>query len=86
MRRTAGGLPLHHPEVGSRRPLGSVGPGEAVSTLGGVEGRQRLWYARRPSTQDEPVRGEDATDLADSIVRAERLSAGQGAGQGKLPG
>lgn len=37
------------------------------------QGVSGLWYARRRRTQDEPVRGEDATDLADQIARAEAL-------------
>lgn len=37
----------------------------------GVSG---LWYARRRGTQDQPVAGEDLADLADQIVRAERLA------------
>jgi hypothetical protein len=43
----------------------------------GVSG---LFYARLRGTEDEPVSGEDPTDLADSIERAERLAAA-----GELP-
>jgi hypothetical protein len=43
----------------------------------GVSG---LWYARLRGTDDEPVSGEDPTDLADQIERAERLAAA-----GELP-
>jgi hypothetical protein len=32
-----------------------------------------LFYARLRGTSDEPVVGEDATDLADQIARAEAL-------------
>jgi hypothetical protein len=34
-----------------------------------------LFYARLRGTDDEPVSGEDAIDLADQIDRAERLRA-----------
>ena len=37
----------------------------------GVSG---LWYARPAGTQDQPVVGEDPTDLGDQIERAERLA------------
>lgn len=32
-----------------------------------------LWYARRRGEAGHPVRGEDLTDLADQIERAQRL-------------
>lgn len=37
-----------------------------------------LFYARLRGTSDEPVVGEDATDLADQITRAERLAGPAG--------
>ena len=37
-------------------------------------GMTGIWYARLRGTADEPVMGEDVTDLADSIERAERLA------------
>jgi len=37
-------------------------------------GTSGLLYARPAGTRDQPVVGEDATDLADQITRAERLA------------
>jgi hypothetical protein len=34
-----------------------------------------LFYARLRGTDDEPVSGEDPTDLGDQIERAQRLAA-----------
>jgi hypothetical protein len=51
------------------RQLGAAFPGWEC-----WRGPSGLWYARRHGTRDEPVRGEDATDLADSIVRSVRLA------------
>jgi hypothetical protein len=36
-------------------------------------GTSGLLYARPAGTRDQPVVGEDATDLADQITRADRL-------------
>jgi hypothetical protein len=38
------------------------------------KGMSGLFYARQRGTTDQPVSGEDPTDLADSITRAERLA------------
>ena len=37
-------------------------------------GTSGLLYARPAGTRDQPVAGEDATDLADQITRAEALA------------
>ena len=37
-------------------------------------GMSGLWYARLRGTSDQPVVGESLTDLADQIIRAERLA------------
>jgi hypothetical protein len=38
-------------------------------------GHTGIWYARRRGTSDRPVSGEDVTDLADMIERAQRIAA-----------